>query len=67
MFNSRSICMMLFGACIFGAASGVTGAAEPGQFGYGQQATQDQIAGWDIDVRGDDATTDCLTVSGQRQ
>ena len=54
MFSSRSICRMLFGAVILGAASGLTEAAEPGHFGYGQQATQDQIAGWDIDVRGDD-------------
>jgi mono/diheme cytochrome c family protein len=53
MFNSRSVCLMLFGAVIF-AVSGIAEAAEAGHFGYGQQATPDQIAGWDIDVRGDD-------------
>src|SRR5437868_394443 len=29
-------------------------AAEPGHFGYGKPATPAEIAGWDIDVRGDD-------------
>jgi hypothetical protein len=29
-------------------------AAEPGHFGYGRTASQAEIAGWDIDVRGDD-------------
>jgi cytochrome c len=29
-------------------------AAEPGHFGYGRPATPDEIAGWDIDIRGDD-------------
>jgi cytochrome c len=29
-------------------------AAEPGHFGYGTPATPEQIAGWNIDVRGDD-------------
>ena len=29
-------------------------AAEPGYFGYGKPATPAEIAGWDIDVRGDD-------------
>jgi mono/diheme cytochrome c family protein len=53
MFNSRSVCLMLFGAVIF-AVSGIAEAAQTGHFGYGQQATPDQIAGWDIDVRGDD-------------
>jgi S-disulfanyl-L-cysteine oxidoreductase SoxD len=31
----------------------VTHAGEPGYFGYGKLATRDEIAGWDIDVRGD--------------
>jgi cytochrome c len=43
----------MFGAAII-AASGATNAAEPGRFGYGRQATPEQIAGWDIDVRGED-------------
>jgi mono/diheme cytochrome c family protein len=29
-------------------------AGEPGRFGYGKPATPAEIAGWDIDVRGDD-------------
>ena len=29
-------------------------AAEPGHFGYGTVPTPEQIAGWDIDIRGDD-------------
>lgn len=37
-------------------AAGVTSgsAAEPGYFGYGTLATPAQIAGWDIDARGED-------------
>src|SRR5947199_5274702 len=44
----------MFGAAVIGATTGMTSAAEPGRFGYGQQATPEQIAGWDIDVRGED-------------
>jgi len=36
------------------AGAGVAAAAEPGHFGYGEKATPEQIAGWDIDARGDD-------------
>jgi mono/diheme cytochrome c family protein len=36
------------------AASTSWAAAEPGRFGYGKPATPAEIAGWDIDVRGDD-------------
>jgi mono/diheme cytochrome c family protein len=36
------------------AGAGFATAAEPGHFGYGEKATPEQIAGWDIDVRGDD-------------
>ena len=32
----------------------VAAAAEPGHFGYGKPATAAEIAGWDIDVRGED-------------
>jgi S-disulfanyl-L-cysteine oxidoreductase SoxD len=28
--------------------------AEPGYYGYGERATPEQIAGWDIDARGED-------------
>ncbi|QDW41778.1 cytochrome c [Bradyrhizobium sp. KBS0727] len=36
------------------AAGTFASAAEPGHFGYGSKASPEQIAGWDIDVRGDD-------------
>ena len=36
------------------AGTGFAAAAEPGHYGYGEKATPEQIAGWDIDVRGDD-------------
>ena len=35
-------------------AAGFASAAEPGHYGYGTVATPEQIAGWDIDARGDD-------------
>lgn len=44
-------------AVIVGAAVAVSygaGATKPGYFGYGKLATPEEIAGWDIDVRGDD-------------
>ena len=55
MFSSRKRC-----ACSLAAVAASPprrpshGAAEPGYFGYGTPATPEQIAGWDIDVRGDD-------------
>jgi len=36
------------------ASGSVVQAAEKRPFGYGTPATQEQIAGWDIDARGDD-------------
>src|SRR6202790_3472034 len=45
---------LLLGAGLLIAANSFARAAEPGQFGYGEGATPAQIAGWDIDVRGDD-------------
>jgi mono/diheme cytochrome c family protein len=36
------------------AGTGIAAAAEPGHYGYGEKATAEQIAGWDIDIRGDD-------------
>ena len=36
------------------AAGTLAYAAEPGYYGYGQRATPEQIAGWDIDARGED-------------
>src|SRR6185437_461632 len=53
MFSSRKRLLML-GAGMMVAAGAFAHAAEPGHFGYGQIATPEQIAGWDIDARGDD-------------
>jgi cytochrome c len=44
---------LLLGAALVATAA-AAGAAEPGAFGYGRIATPEEIAGWDIDVRGDD-------------
>jgi mono/diheme cytochrome c family protein len=51
MFSSAR-CLLVCAAMIAGA--GFAAAAEPGHFGHGAKATPEQIAGWDIDVRGDD-------------
>jgi cytochrome c len=53
MFSSRKRLLML-GAGMMVTAGALAHAAEPGHFGYGQIATPEQIAGWDIDARGDD-------------
>ena len=52
MYSSRKIGLPV--AVILLAAGGLAGAAEPGSFGYGSVATPAQIAGWDIDARGED-------------
>src|ERR1700722_12581590 len=52
MFNWRERSLLL-SACMIAAASPAS-AEEPGHYGYGTVATLAQIAGWDIDVRGDD-------------
>jgi S-disulfanyl-L-cysteine oxidoreductase SoxD len=52
MFSSARAAA-LFAALIASSVS-VAPAAEPGHFGYGKVATPAEIAGWDIDVRGDD-------------
>ena len=43
-----------FSAALIALGTQVAAAAEPGHFGYGKPATPAEIAGWDIDVRGDD-------------
>ena len=43
-----------FSAALIVLGAQVAAAAEPGHFGYGKPATPAEIAGWDIDVRGDD-------------
>src|SRR5882672_11305016 len=53
MFSSANRSRLL-GAAMSAAAAAATSAAEPGSFGYGKLATPEQIAGWNIDVRGDD-------------
>jgi len=53
MFSSRKR-LLLLGVGIMVAAATFVRATESGQFGYGERATPEQIAGWDIDARGDD-------------
>jgi len=53
MSSSRELSLALGLALILAAGPGAR-AAEPGYFGYGTRATPEQIAGWDIDARGDD-------------
>lgn len=43
---------LLLGAAMIAATA--AGAAEPGHFGYGKPASPQEIAGWNIDVRGED-------------
>jgi cytochrome c len=52
MFSSHKIGPPVLALLL--AAGSLAHAAEPGSFGYGTAATQAQIAGWDIDVRGED-------------
>ncbi|MFL6828239.1 MAG: c-type cytochrome, partial [Bradyrhizobium sp.] len=63
MFSSPKASLLLLALGMMIAAGIFAGAAEPGHsshnhkpgyFGYGQIATPEQIAGWDIDARGDD-------------
>ncbi len=53
MSSSREVTAAL-GLAMIVATATFARAAEPGYFGYGTQATPEQIAGWDIDVRGGD-------------
>jgi mono/diheme cytochrome c family protein len=41
-------------AALIALGAHLAAAAEPGHFGYGKAATPAEIAGWDIDARGDD-------------
>ncbi len=55
MFNSASARPFALAAFAIALMWNMTAvAAEPGYFGYGRIATPEEIAGWDIDVRGDD-------------
>jgi len=44
--------LALLCAGMVAAAASIALAAEPGYYGYGERATPEQIAGWDIDARG---------------
>src|SRR3954454_23423055 len=46
--------ILLLCAGMVAAAATIADAAEPGYYGYGARATPEQIAGWDIDARGED-------------
>jgi S-disulfanyl-L-cysteine oxidoreductase SoxD len=52
MFRQASRSLLLGAALVATAVAAI--AAEPGHFGYGRIATPEEIAGWNIDVRGDD-------------
>ena len=51
MFSLPRCCCI---AALLALSAQVAAAAEPGHFGYGKAATPAEIAGWDIDARGDD-------------
>ena len=53
MYSSRELSVLL-GIGMILAAGTFASAAEPGFYGYGAKATPEQIAGWDIDARGND-------------
>jgi S-disulfanyl-L-cysteine oxidoreductase SoxD len=53
MFSWRKRTLLLC-AGLIAAAGTVARATEPGHYGYGTAPTPDQIAGWNIDVRGED-------------
>ena len=54
MFNSRKHRVLFAAALLATSWASTSFAAEPGHYGYGTPATKEQIAGWDIDARGDD-------------
>src|SRR5258708_13478882 len=59
MFSSRKRSLLLGMGMILAAgailvAGAIARAAQHGYYGYGAKATLDEIAGWDIDARGDD-------------
>lgn len=45
---------LIVGVALTIASGAMAVAAEPGHYGYGKLATPAEIAGWNIDVRGDD-------------
>lgn len=55
MYSSRKLALPI-AAVLLAAVATAADTAEPGSFGYGIVATPAQIAGWDIDARGEDGT-----------
>lgn len=49
-YGWRALIALVLATGVWGAAASADG---PGFFGYGKVATPEEIAGWDIDVRGD--------------
>ncbi len=54
MFSLRDRRHAAIAAFVLLGGSMSAAGAEPGRFGYGRTATPQEIAGWNIDVRGDD-------------
>lgn len=55
MFKPLKLTLIAAGVLAFSAAAPVAVHAQPKKpYGYGKPATPEQIAGWDIDARGDD-------------
>ncbi len=54
MFRSREHRVLFAAALLSASCASISYAGEHSRYGYGTPATKDQIAGWDIDVRGDD-------------
>src|SRR3954447_11946048 len=58
-FEARRKCgehlrMTILIGLVLAASASIALAAGAGHYGYGKPASQAEIAGWDIDVRGDD-------------
>ena len=54
MFSSREHRVLVAIAALAAIWASASRAGEHGRYGYGTPATNEQIAGWDIDARGDD-------------
>ncbi len=54
MFRSREHRVLFAAALLSASCASISYAGEHSPYGYGTPATKDQIAGWDIDARGDD-------------
>ncbi len=54
MYSSRNALRVLVAGLLAITCRSPVHAAEPGHYGYGKKAALEEIAGWDIDVRGED-------------